>query len=159
MRVKICCISSIEEANLAMRLGASELGLVSAMPSGPGVISETRIAEIAPAIPLTIGSFLLTSLVDAAQIITQQKKCGVNTIQVCDRLAIRELRILRKALPEISIVQVIHVVDEGSVQNGTYLSVKISYFPSCQRKLASRSRFSAAEGRGQLRTGFQLSLE
>ena len=46
-RVKICCNRSIEEAHLAVRAGASALGLVSDMPSGPGVISEVLIAEIA----------------------------------------------------------------------------------------------------------------
>lgn len=39
-RVKICCISSVQEAWLAIRAGASALGLVSEMPSGPGIISE-----------------------------------------------------------------------------------------------------------------------
>ena len=45
-RVKICCISSVGEAHLAIRHGASALGLVSEMPSGPGVIEERVIAEI-----------------------------------------------------------------------------------------------------------------
>ena len=47
IRVKVCCISSIEEARLAVRRGASALGLVSEMPSGPGVVSEALITEIA----------------------------------------------------------------------------------------------------------------
>ena len=47
-RVKICCISSLAEAELAIRYGASAIGLVSAMPSGPGVIDEDLIAEIPP---------------------------------------------------------------------------------------------------------------
>jgi len=68
-RIKICCISSLDEAKLAVRYGASALGLVSHMPSGPGVISEDRIAEIAATIPPSIGSFLLTSLQDAFDII------------------------------------------------------------------------------------------
>jgi phosphoribosylanthranilate isomerase len=46
-RVKICCIGSVDEAALAVEYGASALGLVSHMPSGPGVISDERIAEIA----------------------------------------------------------------------------------------------------------------
>ena len=35
-RIKICCISSIEEAKLAIDLGADAIGLVAQMPSGPG---------------------------------------------------------------------------------------------------------------------------
>ncbi len=37
-RVKICCITSVKEAWLAIKYGASAVGLVSEMPSGPGPI-------------------------------------------------------------------------------------------------------------------------
>jgi phosphoribosylanthranilate isomerase len=113
-RVKICCIRSIDEANLAIRYGASALGLVSAMPSGPGVIPESQIEEIARSIPPGIGSFLLTSLTDPASILDQQKRCGVNTVQICDYLAPHDISYLRSEMPEISIVQVIHVTGESA---------------------------------------------
>jgi len=115
-RIKICCINSIEEAELAIRLGASAVGLVSEMPSGPGVITEERITEIASVIPPAIGSFLLTSKTDVDEIILQQKRCGTNTIQLCDSLTPEQHRELRKALPGISIVQVIHVWDEENLK-------------------------------------------
>jgi phosphoribosylanthranilate isomerase len=108
-RVKICCISSIEEALLAVRYGASALGLVSDMPSGPGVISADLIREIAAVTPPAVSSFLLTCKQDAASIIEQQRRAGVNTIQICDRLESGSYEELRDALPGISIVQVIHV--------------------------------------------------
>src|SRR6266498_2974177 len=85
-RIKICCIASIEEAWLAIEHGASAVGLVSEMPSGPGPISEDLIATIAATIPPAIGSFLLTCKQDVSEIIDQQKRLGVNTIQFCDRL-------------------------------------------------------------------------
>jgi phosphoribosylanthranilate isomerase len=59
-RVKICCISSVEEARTAIDFGASAIGLVSEMPSGPGVISEEMIGKIAMSIPARIDTFLLT---------------------------------------------------------------------------------------------------
>lgn len=68
-RVKICCISSVEEAHLAIQNGASALGLVGNMPSGPGVISDELIAKIARAIPPSIATFLLTSEISAKAII------------------------------------------------------------------------------------------
>ena len=108
-RVKICCISSTEEARLAVRLGASALGLVSEMPSGAGVISEALITEIAVTVPPPVATFLLTSRTDSAKIIAQQRRCGVNTVQICDRLAPRVHAELRKALPGISLVQVVHI--------------------------------------------------
>src|ERR1051326_3421633 len=85
--VKICCIKSFEEAALAIRYGAAALGLVSAMPSGPGVIPEEQIATIAAKIPQSIASVLLTSQQEATAIIQQQQRCGVTTIQLCDSLA------------------------------------------------------------------------
>ena len=114
-RVKICCIASVEEAWMAINHGASALGLVSEMPSGPGPIPEDLIKEIAAVIPPAISSFLLTCCQDVDEIIGQQKRAGVNTIQICDRLEKGSHRRLRKALPGISLVQVIHVTGPESV--------------------------------------------
>src|SRR3979411_895630 len=86
-RIKICCISTVDEAMLAIQYGAPGVGLVSAMPGGPRVISEEQIANIAARVPPPIGSFLLTSLQDTEAIIAQQRRCGTNTIQIGDRLA------------------------------------------------------------------------
>lgn len=108
-RIKICCISSIQEARLAIRYGASALGLVSAMPSGPGVITEDEIVRIAETIPPTVASFLLTSQQDVDNIIAQQQRCRVNTIQLVDSLPEEGYPRLREALPGIALVQVIHV--------------------------------------------------
>lgn len=114
-RVKICCIGSVAEAWLAIDHGASAIGLVSEMPSGPGTIPESLIAEIAAAIPPGIGSFLLTCRQDAASIIDQQRRLKVNTIQICDRLPAGSHQELRDALPGISLVQVVHVTGPEAV--------------------------------------------
>jgi phosphoribosylanthranilate isomerase len=124
-RVKICCITSIEEARLAINFGASALGLVSDMPSGPGVISEDKIAEIAAAVPPPIATFLLTSKTAVDEIIQQQKYCRTNTIQIVDRLTDGTYRNLKQALPGISIVQVIHVVSQESVQEAILISPEV----------------------------------
>ncbi len=115
-RIKICCISSVEEAHLAIRYGASALGLVSAMPSGPGVITEQRITEIADTLPPGIASFLLTSSQDVETIIEQQRRCHVNTLQCVDSLPQGSYRRLREALPGIALVQVIHVRDQAALE-------------------------------------------
>lgn len=114
-RVKVCCISSVDEAWTAIRAGASALGLVSAMPSGPGVIADERIAEIAARVPPGIATFLLTSSTDAGTIAAQQRTARANTLQLVDAVAPDELRRLRAELPGIALVQVIHVTGPGSV--------------------------------------------
>ena len=114
-RVKICCIASVEEAWMAIHAGASAVGLVSAMPSGPGPIPEDLIAEIAATIPPGVSSFLLTCLQDAESIIDQQRRLRVSTIQICDRLTKGSYQQLREALPGVSLVQVVHVTGPEAV--------------------------------------------
>ena len=101
---------------MAIEQGASAVGLVSAMPSGPGPIPESLIAEIAATIPPGVSSFLLTCQQDAASIIDQQRRLRVNTIQICDRLHDGAHRELRDALPGVSLVQVVHVTGPESVE-------------------------------------------
>ena len=114
-RVKICCISSIEEAQTAIRFGASAIGLVSEMPSGPGVISEELIREITQHVPVGIDTFLLTCQQNPEAVIAQQRKTLVNTIQLVDTFPFSGYAALRQALPSIRIVQVIHVVGDESI--------------------------------------------
>jgi phosphoribosylanthranilate isomerase len=121
-RVKICCIGSVDEAALAVEYGASAVGMVSHMPSGPDVISDERIAEIAATVPPAIGTFLLTSRQNVADIVRQQRFCRTNTIQICDHLAVGTHRDLKDALPGISIVQVVHVTGPDSVEEATQVA-------------------------------------
>ena len=121
-RVKICCISSVAEARMAIEAGASALGLVSAMPSGPGVISEEQIAEIAATIPPPIASFLLTSKQDVESIIKQQRRCRTNCVQLCDSVTSGSLSDLKEALPGVSIIQVVHVTGSESVEGAIAVS-------------------------------------
>jgi len=113
--VKICCIKSRAEARLAIDAGANAIGLVSAMPSGPGVIDEALIADIADCTPEGIDTFLLTSLVSAAEISAQHRRCRTTTIQLVDRLAPAELAALRDRLPDVKLVQVVHVQDDAAI--------------------------------------------
>lgn len=115
MFVKVCCIADREEARLAVAAGASALGLVSAMPSGPGPIDETEIARIAAAVPPPTETFLLTALTDAEAVAGQQRRCGTTAVQLVDALEEAELRRLRRLLPGIRLVQVIHVTGPESV--------------------------------------------
>ena len=124
-RVKICCIANPGEAQLAIQHGASALGLVSRMPSGPGVISEAEIADIAARVPPPIATFLLTCEPDAQAIIAQQRRCRTNTLQICDRLTKGSYRDLKRALPGISIVQVIHVTGPESLEEAVSVAPEV----------------------------------
>jgi phosphoribosylanthranilate isomerase len=118
----VCCISSIEEARTAIEAGADAVGLVSSMPSGPGVISEDLIREIARTIPPPIATFLLTCHQRVDDIVAQQRRCGTNTVQLCDRVVEGSYTELRAAMPGVSIVQVIHVNGPESVEEAVNIA-------------------------------------
>jgi phosphoribosylanthranilate isomerase len=124
-RVKICCIASIDEAWLAINHGASALGFVSRMPSGPGPIEETLITDIVMRIPAGIATFLLTCETTAEPIIAQQRRTRVNTLQLVDAVEPDTYERLRAALPGVSIVQVIHVTGRASVDEAIALAPKV----------------------------------
>lgn len=124
-RLKVCCIQDVDEARLAVRLGASALGLVSAMPSGPGVITEEMIAAVARVVPPPVASFLLTSRRDVAGIVGQQRRTRVGTLQICDRLERGAHRDLRGALPGIALVQVVHVTGPESVEEAVAVAPEV----------------------------------
>jgi phosphoribosylanthranilate isomerase len=121
-RVKVCCISSIEEAKMAVEFGASAIGLVGRMPSGPGPISDELIRQIASCVPPLVGTFLLTSETSVEMIIKHHQRTNTNTIQIVDALAKGSYRELKAALPSVKIVQVIHVIDDQSVDEAIGIS-------------------------------------
>jgi len=122
-RVKICCISSTDEAKMAIQFGASALGLVANMPSGPGVISDEEILKITATVPPSISTFMLTSETSADEIIKHHKRTLTNTIQIVDELKEGTYEKIREALPAVKIVQVIHVIDEKTIEE----AVKVSH--------------------------------
>ena len=121
-RIKICCISSVDEAKKAIELGASAIGLVGRMPSGPGPIPDELIRQIAMAVPPPVGTFLLTSETSVDMIIRHHQRTYTNTIQIVDSLKTGTYKQLKDALPCIKIVQVIHVRDEKSVDEALTIS-------------------------------------
>ena len=108
-RIKICCMQSAAEVALAVRHGADALGFVSAMPSGLGPIGEELIAELVPAVPAGVASFLLTSRRSAVAIADQVRRLGPTTVQIVDRPEPGCRAALRRLLPATRIVQVVHV--------------------------------------------------
>jgi phosphoribosylanthranilate isomerase len=113
--VKVCCIADPDEAWLAISAGASAIGLVSAMPSGPGPIAEEDIERIAGLVPPPTETFLLTAFVEAEAIAAQQRRCRTTAVQLVDAVAEPELRRLRRLLPDTRLVQVIHVTGPESL--------------------------------------------
>lgn len=115
-KVKICCIKSRAEAELAIEAGAYALGLVGHMPSGPGVIEDELIAKIVQEVPETVHTFLLTSEQTAESIIRHHEKVKTSTIQIVDYIGLEELQKLHTHFKnQVQLVQVIHVEGEEAI--------------------------------------------
>jgi phosphoribosylanthranilate isomerase len=121
-RVKICCISSKDEASMAIDFGAAALGLVANMPSGPGIIADETIMSIAKIVPPAIATFMLTSETLASSIILHHQRTLTNTIQMVDAVEATAYEAIKKNIPAIKLVQVIHVIDESSIDEAIAIS-------------------------------------
>lgn len=110
VRVKVCCISDASEVALAVDAGASALGFVASMPSGPGILDDARITELAGRVPPGVSRFLLTERLDTDGIVDHVARTGVDVVQVCDHVDPAVLAGVR----ECSAVRVVAVVHAGA---------------------------------------------
>jgi phosphoribosylanthranilate isomerase len=124
-RVKICCVANEQEAADAIAFGASAIGLVGKMPSGPGPIADEDIERIARSVPPPIATFLLTSEQTPQGIIEHHLRTRTNTIQIVDELGGRDYDSIRASLPGVKLVQVIHVVGDESVDEACELAGRV----------------------------------
>ncbi len=116
IRLKVCCVASVEEAQVAVRFGADAIGLVGAMPSGPGPIPDEVIAEIATTVPPHVATFLLTSATSVDAIVDHARRTGTSTVQLVDWVSPTDHRALRRELLGVKLVQVLHVEDDQVIE-------------------------------------------
>lgn len=112
---KVCCIQSEAELVLARDAGAVFAGLVGAMPSGPGPIPDEAIARLAAAAPQGITPVLLTSRTAAPDIADHVRVTGVGAVQIVQHVPAAVRAELRRALPGVRILQVVHVEGPASL--------------------------------------------
>ena len=138
-RVKVCCIASVDEAQMAVAAGADAIGLVGAMPSGPGPIADELIARIAAVVPPPVASFLLTSEVSAVAIAAHVARTRPTAVQIVSHIDPAQLAALRPLVGSVRIVQVVHVEDAAA------LDLIAAYGAHCDAFLLDSGRPSAAE--------------
>ena len=100
---------------MAIRHGADAIGLVADMPSGPGIIDDELVRDIAQATPPGVESFLLTSRQLGQDIVDHVKFCGTTTVQIVRHIDVTEYNVIKQQLPHTRRIQVIHVEDEGAL--------------------------------------------
>ena len=107
---------------MAVAAGASAIGLVARMPSGPGPIADDLIRQIALSVPPPVATFMLTSETTVKAIVEHHQRTLTNTIQIVDALSEGTYQQLKEGLPGVKIVQVIHVIDDNSVEEAIAIS-------------------------------------
>ncbi len=125
VRIKICCISSEDEAKLAIDAGADAIGLVGQMPGGPGIITDELIRQIAQMVSPPVATFLLTSETSASGIMAHHNRTHTNTIQIVDRPLQGTYAKLRSKLQDVKLVQVIHIMNQDSVKEALEISAEV----------------------------------
>jgi len=128
IRIKICCITNFEEAQIATSCGVDALGLVSEMPSGPGVISELQIKQIIEKLQPFVIPVLLTSKNIAVEICDQVDYCLPRAVQLCEPLDESELKQLAKLLPGTPLIRVIHVSGQESIEEAKIYASYVNSF-------------------------------
>lgn len=122
-RVKICGVSTVEQAKKIVSLGADAIGLLAAIDvNGEGIkrgeITKETARDIVSSLPPFVDSVLITSYKDIRKIVEACKFIGNRTIQISrfNDINESEVKTLRKELPYIKIINVIHMSDKLAIE-------------------------------------------
>jgi len=115
-KIKICCIASLKEAQLAIQAGADVIGFVCAKPTSSRTIDKQIVASIIPQIPPQIETFVLSSELTASNIAKDVQLTGASTVQILSHISLIESKRLSELIPDTKRVQVIHVESEDSLE-------------------------------------------
>jgi phosphoribosylanthranilate isomerase len=121
-RVKICCITTPEALALAVRHGADALGLVGPMPSGTGIIDLKTARSLAARTPPPLASFLLSCATRAEELVAEARQVAPSALQIVDAVEPAAYAALRRELPALKIVQVVHVTGERTLDEACRLA-------------------------------------
>ena len=99
-----------------MRHGADALGLVGPMPSGTGIVTLETARRLAAMTPPPVASFLLSSAVEPEALVEEARAVQPTVLQIVDRVPDAAYRLLRRELPALKLVQVVHVSGEETIE-------------------------------------------
>ena len=125
MRVKICGITTLDEARMAIGCGADALGFLLGLnyPTDDEV-SPSNAAEIIAALPPFVSSALVTHKKELGWVAEMCQRIGCTTIQLHGEFPLEEIPALRTRIPYARIIKAVHVVDSDSVA----LAERVAYW-------------------------------
>lgn len=115
VRVKICCISTAAEVNAVVRAGVDAVGFVAKGSARWPGLEDAEMAELRALLPPSVQVVLLTRLQSADAIVAKHGASPVDTIQLCNVPVIDELRRLRAMMPDVELLQTVHVLGPEAV--------------------------------------------
>jgi phosphoribosylanthranilate isomerase len=124
-RVKVCCIMTPEAAELAIAAGADALGLVGPMPSGTGIIDLETARDLAARAPPPVATFLLSCATRPEDLVAQARRVAPTALQIVDAVEPAVYAVLRRELPALKLVQVIHVTGERTLDEAMAITAHV----------------------------------
>jgi phosphoribosylanthranilate isomerase len=116
VRVKICGITSSEEARIAISCGADAVGfLVGLNYPTEDEIDKLAAKEIIASLPPFVSTVLVTHSKELAWVVDTCQLLGCTTIQLHGDFAREKIPLLRAKVPYARIIKAVHVVDSNSV--------------------------------------------
>ena len=125
VRIKICCLRDEGELEAAVEAGADAVGVVSAMPSGPGTIPDEEILRLVRAAPASVRTVLLTSRTDPEPVVEQVVWAGTTDVQLVRAVPPETHEALRSRLPGVRVLQVIHVEGPEAVERARAVATRV----------------------------------
>lgn len=123
MRVKICGITSEQEARMALSSGADALGFLIGL--NYRVLDETDTTSAArtiASIPPFVSTVLVTHRTDVDWVGITCKTIGCTTVQLHGDFPLEQIPILRKKLPYLQIIKTVHVTDKSAIARAVLTS-------------------------------------
>ncbi len=116
IKVKICANRSVEDAKMSIDFGADIIGiLVGQEHTSDDFVDKFKAREIATFAKGKCDVSLVTHLTNAKEIIELTKFIGNNTIQLHSDISEDEVLLIRKELPNVKLVRLIHVSSDGKI--------------------------------------------
>lgn len=116
MIVKICANKTIEDAQGCLDAGADMIGiLVGQKHSSTDFVDKETAKEICDFVAKRCDTVLVTHIENADEIIKLTKFIGNSVIQLHSNIKESEVEKIAKALPEIKLIRLIHISNDGQV--------------------------------------------
>ena len=119
VRVKICGVTSADDARLAVACGADAVGvLVGQRHPSPDFVSAQAAAQIFAALPASVTAALVTHEDELASVAELIKVVRPTAVQIHSEMRPGDCAVLKRAFPAITFIKSYHVTGAESVDYG-----------------------------------------